>query len=218
MRPLTLARYFVHFGSFDRVESLTLSYFSCAIFGRNTPRFLFHNLILSVRKLCLHHPTACPDSLLRFISTFTNLQETMIRAPFWTTTKCPGARPTISHTLKGELRLSELDRGSGPFLFLLGSQATRYEKIVLKNCRFRDFRPLQQLISGVAATLRRLDVVAEGDRKSDMSSLICMFLRNAFFPQIAEKSRGSPCRAVSSWNTLPSTWWGRKHRSDGLTP
>lgn len=181
MRPLTLARYFAHFSSFDRVESLTLSYFSCRIFDRNSPQSLFHNLILSVRKLCLHHPVACPDSLLRFISIFANLQETMIRAPRWITTKCLGVHTTSSRTFEGELRLSELGRGSGPFLSLLGSQATRYEKVTLRSCRFRDFDPVQQLISGVSATLRRLDVVAEGDRKFDASSSICTFLKKCAF-------------------------------------
>ena len=178
MSPLTLARYFVHFRSFDRVESLTLSYFSCATFDQNTFGVLFHNLILSVRKLCLHHPTACPDSLLRFISIFANLQETMIRSPCWIITKHIGSYTTDSHTLKGGLRLSEFGRGSGPFLSLLGSRAMRYEKITLENCRLRDFLPLQQLISGIAATLRRLDVIAVGDRKFGTSSLT--YILNTF--------------------------------------
>jgi len=191
MSPLTLARYFVHFRLFDRVESLTLSHFSCRTFGQNSLRVLLHNLTLSVRKLCLHHPTACPDSLLGFISIFTNLQETMIRAPRWIFTKYLGAHTTTFHALKGELRLSELDRGSGPFLSLIGSQETRYEKVTLKNCRFREFHPLQQLVSGVAATLRRLDVVAEGDRKFGTPPLIWIILKERTLFRRSQRSSGN---------------------------
>jgi len=201
---MTLTRYFIHFQSFDRVESLTLSYFSCRAFDQNSLRVFFHNLALSVRKLCLHHPTASPDSLFRFISIFTNLQETMIRAPRWVVTKHLGAHTTSSHTLKGELRLFELDKGSGPFLSLLGSQATRYEEVTLKNCKFREFYPLQQFVSGVATTLRRLAVVAEGDSKFDTSSLIRVFLKErALFRRLQRSSEnllvrlcppGIPCR------------------------
>ena len=177
MTPLTMYRYSVHFRSFDRVESLTLSCFSCETFDQNSLRFLFHNLILSVRKLCLHHPAACPESLLRFISVFTNLQETMIRDPHWTNSEYAGSFIVDSRALKGELRLSELDKESGPFLSLLGSQETRYKKVTLKNCSFQDFRPLQQFVSGAGMALRQLRVVAEGDRESKMLFLTRAFLK-----------------------------------------
>lgn len=177
MEPITLVRHFAHFQSFDRVESLTLSHFSCGAFDQSSLRFIFYNLILSVRKLCLHHPTARPDSLLQFISVFTKLQETMIRAPSWITSKQLFARTLAPSAFKGELRLCEFDRESGPFLVLLGSQTTRYEKVTLKSCRFENFHPLQRLISGTATTLRQLVVVAEGDRECSASFWTCVLKR-----------------------------------------
>ena len=62
--PLNLVQYFEHFRSFDRVESLTLSYFSCRAFSRTTLQLFFRNLIPTVRKLRLRHPIGCPTSLL----------------------------------------------------------------------------------------------------------------------------------------------------------
>ena len=163
--PLNLIQYFEHFRSFDRVESLTLSYFSCRVFGHITLQFLFRNLAPSVRKLHLHHPIACPTSLLQLISIFPNLQDTMIHAPYWEQTAKQDHRPTVPYNLRGELRLSDLEERSGPFLSLLGSQRTEYEQITLERCGLRDFLPLQRLISSAGMSLRKLYLFAEGDRE-----------------------------------------------------
>lgn len=170
--PLNLIQYFEHFRSFDRVESLTLSYFSCRVFDRSTLKFLFRNLIPSVHKLRLHRPIACPTSLLRFISIFPNLQDTLIHAPHWEPMTQRDHHATAPYHLHGELYLSGLEEESGPFLSLLGSQRSGYERITLDKCGFYGFLPLQQLISSAGMSLRKLYLFAEGDRKFGPQILI----------------------------------------------
>lgn len=162
--PLNLIQHIEHFRSFDQIESLTLSYFSCQVFDHITLQLLFQSLIPTVRKLCLHHPIACPASLLRFILIFTNLQETMICAPRWEPMPRRDDYAATSGVLHGELRLSDLEEGSGPFLSLLGSQTMKYERITLERCGLRDFLPLQRLVSSAGMSLRKLYFIAEGNR------------------------------------------------------
>ena len=162
--PLNLVQYFEHFRSFDRVESLTLSHFSCQAFSRTTLQFFFRNLIPTVRKLRLHHPIVCPTSLLRFISVFTNLRYTMIRAPHWEQTAQKDNHAMVSYILRGELHLSNLEDGCGPFLSLL-SQRMQYERITLERCGLRDFLPLQWFISSAGPFLKKLYFFVKGNRK-----------------------------------------------------
>lgn len=96
----------------------------------------------------------------------------MIHAPHWVASDYQDIPVPNTLTFRGELRLSELEEDSCKFLNILVSQVIRYEKITLKNCGFLDFHFLQQLISGVGATLRRLDIVALGDSKPPVSHLI----------------------------------------------
>ena len=163
--PLNLIQYFEHFRSFDRIESLTLSYFSCRVFDHNAFRFIFRNLTLSVRKLRLHHPITCPASLLRLVSIFPNLRDTVIHAPYWEPITQQDDHATAPRYLRGELYLSDLEEGSGPFLSLLSSRRTDYERITLERCGFRDFLPIQRLISSAGMSLRKLYLFAEGNRK-----------------------------------------------------
>ena len=164
--PLNLIQYFEHFRSFDRVESLTLSHFSFRIFDSGILRFLFRNLIPSVRRLRLHHPLTHPAPLLQLISIFPNLRDTAIYAPYWEPVIQQDSQSTTHYTLRGELRLCDLEEGSGPFLSLLGSQRTEYEQITLERCGFRDFSPLQRLISNTGMYLRKFYLFAEGNRES----------------------------------------------------
>lgn len=161
----TLASYVDHLQSFNRVESFTLSHFSFEIFGLYPLRPLLCSLIPSVRRLRLHHVTTHPHSILRFISNFTNLQDTMIHKPYWIASPHQDDLPPATLTLGGELRLSGLEEDSCQFLELLGSQVTRYEKVILRNCRLLNFYPLQRLILGVRETIRQLDIVAVDDGK-----------------------------------------------------
>lgn len=177
INPPTLARYVNHLQSFSLVESFTLSHFSLEMSDLHALRSLFCNLIPSVRKLRLHHVMACPRSLLRFISIFTDLQDTMIHAPHWTTSTHHKDTPALALTLRGELRLSRLEGNSCQFLDLLGSQAICFEKVILKDCGFMDSQPLQRLISRTGATLRQLDIVAVDDCKIAALSSICAFLK-----------------------------------------
>lgn len=163
--PLNLIQYFEHFRSFDRIETLTLSYFSCRVFDHSTLRFLFLNFTPSVRKLRLHHPIACPTSLLRLISIFPNLRDTVIHAPYWEPITQQDNHATVPCNLRGELYLSDLEEGSGPFVSLLSSQRMEYEQITLERCGFRNFLPLQRLISSVGRSLRKLYLFAEGNRE-----------------------------------------------------
>jgi len=165
--PLNLVQHLDHFRSFDRVESLTLSCFSCQIFDQTSLHGLFQSQIPSVRKLRLHYPTACPTSLLQFVSIFTNLQDTMVHAPHWITTHHQECNRTTFRTLRGELRLSELDEDSDPFFLLLASQTTLYEEVVLERCTFDGFHPLQLFLSNTGSSLRTLCIFVEDDRKFD---------------------------------------------------
>jgi hypothetical protein len=160
-----LVQYLDHFGSFNRVESLTLSHLSYGAFDKTPLQTLFRGQIPSVRKLRLYYPTACPVSILQFISIFTNLRDTVVHAPHWVTTPRRGGDPTTSHTLQGELHLSGLGEDAGPFFSLLASQTTRYEQIVLDGCALSDFYPLQLFISNAGVSLRTLYIFAEGNRK-----------------------------------------------------
>lgn len=166
--PLTLVPYLDHFRSFDRVENLTLSWFSCEIFDRASLHVLFRSQIPSVRKLRLHHPTARPASLLQLISIFTNLQDTTIHAPRWVTTFHQENHWTTSHILRGELRLSELDEDSGPFFLLLASQTACYKEVVLDMCAFGDFCSFQLFVSNTGMSLRTLCIFSEGNRRFNL--------------------------------------------------
>lgn len=166
--PLSLVEHLDHFRSFNRIESLTLSYFSCGIFDRTSLCALFRSQIPSVRRLRLHHPSACAASLLQFISVFPNLLDTMVHAPLWVTASHRDDRPMISCTLRGEIHLSEMGKDSGPFFSLLASQNTCYEQIGLEGCTFRDFYPLQSFVSNTGKSLRTLCIFVEGDRKSNL--------------------------------------------------
>ena len=187
--PLNLILYFEHFRSFNRVESLTLSYFSCRIFDHVILGFLFRNLIPSVHRLRLHRPIACPTSLLRLISIFPNLRNTVIHAPHWEPIAQRDRHATARYHLHGELYLSDLDEESGPFISLLGSQRTEYERLTLERCGFRDFLPLQQLVSSAGMSLRNLYLFAEGNRKFDPLTSISGFLKTL---TSTSRAQGSP--------------------------
>jgi len=173
--PLNLVQYLDHFRSFDRVESLTLSCFSCQIFDQSSLHALFRSQIPSVRKLRLHYPTACPTSLLQFISIFTNLQDTVVHAPHWVTASHQEYNRATFRTLRGELHLSELDEDSNPFFLLLASQTTCYEEIVLERCALDNFHSLQLFVSNTGMSLRTLCIFVEGDRKFDVLIRLRMY-------------------------------------------
>lgn len=171
--------YLDHLRSFDRVESLTLSHFSCTIFDQTSLHALFRNQVPSVRKLRLYYPTACPASLLQLISTFTNLRDTVIHTPCWVTAAHQDNHSTTTHTLRGELHLSRLGGDSGPFFSHLASQTTCYEQIALDGCALDDPHPLQSFVSNAGMSLRTLCIFAEGDRKFNpsFSGHVCLDVR-----------------------------------------
>ena len=161
----TLAPYLGHLKSFDRVESLTLSYFSCEMFEGSSLHALFRSQIPSVRYLCLHRPAAHPSSLFKFISVFSNLRDTVVYAPYWGMASHEEIRGTTRHTLRGNLHLAELDERSGPFFSLLASHTTCYEQVVLEWCAFTNFHSLQLFVSNTGRSLRTLYIFVDGDRR-----------------------------------------------------
>ena len=163
--PKTLTQYLDHFRSFDRVETLTLSYFSCDAFDQASLLSLFQGQIPSVRKLRLHRPTACPTSLLRFTSIFENLRDTVIYAPCWTMASHQEDHLETPRTLRGDLHLVELDEDSDPFFFLLASQVTHYQQVVLERCALHNFRSFQSFVSNTGMSLRTLYIFVDGDRR-----------------------------------------------------
>ena len=177
--PPTLAPHLDHLRSFDRVESLTLSNFSCEIFDRASLHILFRSQIPSVRKLCLHRPTAHPSSLLQFISVFSNLQDTVVYAPYWEMSSHEDVHRVTPPTLQGDLHLAELDECSSPFFSLLASQTTCYEQIVLDRCAFNNFHSLQLFLSNTGMSLRTLYVFVDGDRRFHLSIKVHVCLRLA---------------------------------------
>ena len=178
--PLNLVQYFEHFRSFDRVESLTLSYFACRVFSRTTLQLFFRNLIPTVRKLRLRHPIGCPTSILQLISIFTSLRHTTIHAPHWEPTTNTVNHVAAPHILRGELHLSDLEDDCGPFLSLL-SQRMQYERITLERCGLRDLHPLQRFISSAGTSLRKLYFV-EGNGKLVQMTSISKFLQALISP------------------------------------
>ena len=89
----------------------------------------------------------------------------MIHAPYWEPITQRDHHATAPYHFHGELYLFDLEEDSGPFLLLLASQRAEYERITLERCGFRDFLPLQQLISTAGKSLQNLYLSAEGDRK-----------------------------------------------------
>jgi hypothetical protein len=146
-----------HLEAFSRITSLTLSDISFTLLNFPTLRHSFSNLIPALRGLRLLHPIACPRMLSRFISAFSNLQDTTIHSPSWDK---PGDTPAGSFGQRGgELCISEFDDQSIPFLSLLESQTTSYEALTIKKCIFEDIRPLQRFVSANGRDVRRLQIV-----------------------------------------------------------
>ena len=177
--PPTLAPYLGHLRSFDRVESLTLSHFSCEIFDRASLYAIFQSQIPSVRNLCLHHPMAHPSSLLQFISVFPNLQDTIVYAPYWGIASHEEIHQATPHILRGNLHLVELDEYSGPLFALLASRTTCYEQVVLKGCSLDNFHSLQLFVSNNGRSLRTLYVFVDGNRRFRVLIEIHVFTSSA---------------------------------------
>ena len=186
------------FDPFGRITSLTLSYISFTLLNLPTISHSFRDLIPTLRSLRLLHPIACPRTLSRFISAFSNLQDTIIHSPSWDK---PGDVPVGSFgQCRGELCISEFDDGSIPFLSLLESQATGYEGLTIKKCAFDDIRPLQRLVSTNGRGARRLHFVVAGHgehcpRLSVDPILICI---------VQGKFHHFRSRTVSPLNKSPS--------------
>lgn len=146
-----------HFKSFSKITSLTLSHISFTLLDSPISCHSFRDFIPTLRSLRLLCPTACPRALFRFISVFSNLQDTAIHSPSWDK---PGDTPVGSFgPCHGELRISEFDGGSSQFLSLLESQATNYERLTIRECSFDDIRPLQRFVSANGQSMRRLHIV-----------------------------------------------------------
>lgn len=146
-----------HLEPFSRITSLTLSDISFTLLDFPTLRHSFCNLIPTLRGLRILHPIACPRTLSRFISAFKNLQDTTIHSPSWDK---PGDIPVGSFDqCRGDLRISEFDDRSFPFLSLLESKAAGFEGLTIEKCIFEDVRPLQRFVSANGRGVRRLRIV-----------------------------------------------------------
>jgi len=152
-----------HFKPLSGITSLTLSHISFTLLNFSTLRHTFCNLVPTLRSLRLLRPTACPRTLFLFISIFCNLQDTEIHSPSWDK-PCDPLIESFGQR-RGELCISEFNDGSFPFLSLLESQATNYERLTIRKCSFDDTRPLQRLVSANGQNMRRIQIVVAGHGK-----------------------------------------------------
>ena len=147
------------FKPLDPIQSLTLDSISFAFFDSNPPQISLRNLIPTVRNLHILYPITSPDSLLRFLSAFTALQDITVHAPRWIKTSDHDHDVEDLMLFCRTLRISGFDNRSSPFLSLLGSTLRGCEKVAIIKCKFGNVHPLQTLISHAGKTIRRLQIV-----------------------------------------------------------
>ena len=153
---LVIPHHHDHPKPFSRIASLTLDHISFTLPNFQALCYSFCSSIPTLRNLRLLYPTACPCTLFLFISVFSNLQDTTVHSPSWDK---PGNAPMGNFgQCRGELCISEFDDESGPFLSLLESQATRYERLTIRRCNFDDIRPLQRFLSANGRSVRKLQI------------------------------------------------------------
>lgn len=146
-----------HFKPLSGITSLTLDNISFTLLDFPTLQRSFCNLVPTLRSLRLLYPTACPHTLFRFISMFSELQDTAIHSPSW---EKPSDAPIGSFSQRhSELCISGFDDGSVPFLSLLESQATGYKRLTIRECSFDDVRPLQSFVSANGRSIRKIQIV-----------------------------------------------------------
>jgi hypothetical protein len=157
----------------SRITSITLSDISFTLLDFPTLRHSFRNLIPTLRGLRLLRPIACPRTLSRFISAFSNLRDTTIHSPSWDESGAiSGGSFGQCH---GKLCISEFDDRSTPFLSFLESQSTSYEELTIKKCILEDIRPLQRFVSANGGDMRRLHIVV-AEHGEHCSACLCVLL------------------------------------------
>ena len=166
----SMPRHLSHFGPLSSIASLTLDHVAITHFHSPTLQHTFRDLVPTVTNLRLLHPTACPTSLLRFITIFGNLQVITIHAPSWAV--LDHNTPAVHcGQFRGTLYLSEFDDDSNDFISLLELHAAGTKRITISKCNFRDLRPLQWFLSSAAQSIQNLHVIVDenGERSRSLS-------------------------------------------------